>query len=649
MMPLALILSALLTAGASAAPDPTGTVVLAPIQTTRLSPDLASVLPGLLAAAIESGARYQVLLPQDPQHGAPAVPGSWRLEVRVTGKGPWRLEARAARDREGGSTDRVKAKKQPFHSRADLSLAVDAVAAALVSGMSAAGPPVEGEGGTVPLSRELSASDEAVDAYLKALSALRGGDASESLALLDRALQSDPDFRLAAAERTWTLWSSDSLFPAISGPGPGGGPAATTDDQPRSLVSVVGRAMGQLRAGDAPHAIQAGELLHQRSPALKWGHAPRGLSLAAMGRLSESADDWVAVAAADPADPRGVLWLAAARMAAGEFIPAAEGFASVRASWPGLLRLYVLEAEARARGRDTEGARKALEAMKTWMSGHGIIPHSDETNPDLMLGSVDLLEGHYDAAKRRFTAALETAEKEKLPSAATDTLHLAVLRLQRDSVVSSDPLKRQREFEDNYAALEHWEESLSPEERAAQRTRFLRLRGMVQLKEGNTVETWKTVEAIRALSDTPGYSEFDDAILSAATMLKEGDEKGCVGQLERAARSSNRTVDLIYLGQMQLRTGESEKARATFDQAEDRLMHFRPAPGGGAEDLVITQPHFAARVPIFLYSRAALAFETGRGQESRYYFSRLLKYYQTPDQRVKALAEEARDRGAVPE
>ena len=54
-------------------------------------------------------------------------------------------------------------------------------------------------------------------------------------------------------------------------------------------------------------------------------------------------------------------------------------------------------------------------------------------------------------------------------------------------------------------------------------------------------------------------------------------------------------------------------------------------------------------MPIFLYSRAALAYETGRSQESRYYFSRLLKYYRTPDDRVKALAEEAAQRGAKPE
>ena len=172
---------------------------------------------------------------------------------------------------------------------------------------------------------------------------------------------------------------------------------------------------------------------------------------------------------------------------------------------------------------------------------------------------------------------------------------------------------------------------------------------MIQLKEGNTVEAWKTVQAIRALSASEGYSEFDDAVLTAATMLKEGDLMGCVKELGRAADASDRTVDLIYLGQMQLRVGQKEEARATFDEAEERLTHYRPAPQGGEEDLILTDPHLAARVPIFLYSRASLAFETGRSEESRYYFGRLLKFYRTPDERVKALAQEAADRGAKPE
>jgi len=632
-------------------PDPPGqsrTIALSSVDTGRLTPDLAAVLPGLLTAALESGGIYRVVQPDGTGAEAHATPVAWRLELTVSGKGPWRLAARATRVGEGGAAGRVRTKKHPFASRADLVPAIDTVAAALEAGMTAADPAPEGGGGTVPLHQELSASDEAVDAYLGALTAFRSGDVPRGIGLLDEALSRDPGFTLAEAERLWARSCVDASFPSPRLQ-PAGGGARAAQAATHSRTSEVRRALDDLAAGDPARAMQPGEMLRRRSPQAKWGRVVRGLSLAALGRLSESVEDWEAVAAADAGDPRATMWLAAARMANGDYAQAAEGFAQARTVWPDPLRLYTLEAESRARARDTDGARRVIEAMRAFMTDRGIASTADDLNPDLMLGSVELLEGHYEAALRIFKEALDTLEAAGAPTSATDTLHQTVIELQRDSVLSSDPLKRQREFDDTRAALERWEKSLPAGERAEHPTRFLRLQGMIEVKEGNTVAAWKTIAAIRSMSESEGYSEFDEAYLTGATMLKEGDEKGCVEAMERAAKARGRIVDLIDLGRMQHRARMMDEARTTFDKAEEGLARYAPAVGGARESLVLTDPHLAAMVPVFYYARAALAYQTGLARESRRYFNMLLKYYRTPDDRVKVMAQEALDRGAKPE
>jgi len=632
-------------------PDPPGqsrTIALSSVDTSRLTPDLAAVLPGLVTAALESGGVYRVIPPDETGAEAPATPVAWRLEITVSGKGPWRLAARATRVGEGGAGGRVRTKKHPFASRADLVSAIDAVASALEAGMTAADPAPEAAGGTVPLHQALSASDEAVDAYLEALTAFRSEDVPRGIGLLDEALSRDPGFTLAEAERVWARSCVDASFPAPRlQPAEGGSPAAR--ETTHSLITGVRLALDDLAAGDPARAMQPGEVLRRRSPQAKWGRVIRGLSLAALGRLSESVEDWEAVVAADPGDPRGVMWLAAARMANGEYTQAADGFAQARRAWPDPLRLYTLEAESRARARDTDGARKVIVAMKALMTDRGLLSTADDLDPDLMLGSVELLEGHYAAALRIFKEALDKLEADGVPASATDTLHQTVIELQRDSVLSSDPLRRQREFDDTRAALDRWEKSLPAAERAEHPTRFLRLQGMIEVKEGNTVAAWKTIAAIRSMSESEGYSEFDEAYLTGATMLKEGDERGCVEAMERAAKARGRIVDLIDLGRMQLRARMMDEARATFDKAEEGLVRYTPAVGEARESLVLTDPHLAAMVPVFYYARAALAYQTGLAKESRHYFNMLLKYYRTPDDRVKVMAQEALERGAKPE
>ena len=140
--------------------------------------------------------------------------------------------------------------------------------------------------------------------------------------------------------------------------------------------------------------------------------------------------------------------------------------------------------------------------------------------------------------------------------------------------------------------------------------------------------------------------------------MKEDDLPGALSHFERAAKARGIFVDLMDLGQAQLGQLKYEDARANLEAIEKGLSIYAPSGSSRAatiaavekhDDLILADPHLAAMMPIYQYLRARLAFETGKGDESRRYFNRMLKYLRNPDEQFMSMVKEALGRGAKPE
>jgi len=403
-----------------------------------------------------------------------------------------------------------------------------------------------------------------------------------------------------------------------------------------------------LLEGDAEAALKAADRFKAAAPQIPWARVTRAMTLSRLGRHAEALADWTAAAQAQPDDPRTSMWLGLARMATGDMKGSEEAFGRARAGWPDLLRAYTLQAEAHARLRDTAAARLILTEMKSHMDVRGIVPSSDDLNPALMLGSVELLEGNFTGGLKLFEEAAGVLEKAGVTGPPTYTVLTTIVEMRRDLVVSTDPLIRARQLDETNQALDRYEAALVPEDRAVP-LELMRLKGLVGLKENKTVDAWRIIDEIKSHAGTPGYLEYYEAYLSAATLLKEGDIPGSAAQFERAAISRDRIVDLIDAAQTQAHLRRFQEARKTFDRIEGKLSRYDSAVGSDAAELVLAEPHLAALVPFYHYGRARLAFETGDATESRKHFNRMLKYLQHPDESLKLMVREAYDRGATPE
>ncbi len=615
--------------------DPACVVALSHVEKGSLDSGLVAALHGLLESALASGEGYRVTT-QESQ-------AAWRLTLAVSGKGPWRLTARSEPAAQARGAARIT-EKVSFASRDEMTRAMDQLATSLVAGWRAASPQAACGGAPVPLESSLSPSSAAVDGYLLALDKLHSGDVDGAAHLLDDALATDPVFPLAAAERIYidlTLGkpTRDNWTAALT---PTGGALASP------LGGDIASVLDPLLSGKAEAALKAAEGFRAAAPQLPWTRVLRAMALSRLRRHAEALPDWTAAAQAQPDDPRTSMWLGLARMAMGDLKGSAEAFGRARAGWPDLLRAYTLQAEAQARLRDPAAARSILAEMRAYMDAHGIVPSSDDLNPALMLGSVELLEGNSTGGLKLFEEEAGALEKAGVTGRPAYTLLTTIVEMRRDLVVSTDPLIRARQLEETNKALDRYEAALTPEDRASP-FELLRLKGLVGLKENKTVDAWKIIDEMKSHAAAPGYSEYYEAYLSAATLLKEGDIPGCAAQFERAAKSRDRIVDLMDAAETQAHLRRFEESRKTFDRIENKLSRYDPATGSGASELVLAEPHLAALVPLFHYGRARLAFETGDAAESRKHFNRMLKYLQHPDESLVPMVEEAHDRGATPE
>jgi tetratricopeptide (TPR) repeat protein len=633
-------------AGQAGAPPPSSdvrTICLSPPETGKLDPALAAVLPGLVAAALESGGRYQVTRARE---GA-----GWILDLRVSGRGPWQIAARITPAAEAVAGSRVKIGKIGFAGRDDLTRAVDDLTAQLDAQWSATDPSAGAGEHPVPLARALSPSTAAVDAYLKARSALRSSDASVSPALLDQALAADPSFVLAAAHRARLHLASGEIAEARAvvdkmrqGRGTAGSPLS---DEISTCLALVLR-------GPVDRALDQADAMIERSPQVIWARTLRALALGGLGRHSEAVPEWMQVVMAQPDDPASRALLGYARMAMGDFLPAAEDLARARQIWPSNLILYTLQAECLARLRDTGGARAAISAMRDFFAAHDLVVSADALNPFLLLGSVDLLEGKFAHALKQFEEAADMKSKSGASVGPTDSLLQTIVEMRRDLVSSRDKVTRSLQIEDAKKALDRYEGSLLAGERKSRELELQRLMGLIMVKEHDTVAAWKQVDQMRSRAGEPNYSAYDEAYLSAATARMEDDLEGVLTHFERAAEARGMLVDFMDLGQIQLVLRKYTEARASLERIEQDLASYAPAQAGGQaraehSDLILADPHIAAMWPLYQYVRARLAYETGNATESRRYFDRLLKYFQKPDEEFKAIVTEALDRGASPE
>lgn len=619
-------------AAADAVPQ---TVSWGTIAATSLPEPLGKSLEGLLAASFESTAVVRVVA--DP------AAADLALVITVKGKGPWQISAKGtAKSTEGSKPRKISARKVSFVDRGSLTQAVDTFVAELHSRwMAQAGATPS------PLAVALSPSDEAVDSYLKALGALRSGDVPSARAGLDAALGRDPGFALAAAE---------SAYLSIA-----------EGKQPAALDAL--RSAGRARTAGSPLAVKAwgglsalldveflmsgrGTGVVTGGGATKWDAVLSGLSsIVREDTLAGATAAWARAVESDPSDPRALHFQGVALMAIGEFKQAADSFEKAIELWPASLGSRVLKAECHARIRQTDQARETLEAMKSWMAGAGMKPAGDTTNPDLMLGSVELLEGHYDAALGVFEKSLEALIAQGADTGTTGTLYRTIAQMRRDVLASADPLERDRQMEKARAALEHYENALTQEERSARSNEILMLRGLISARAGDTVEAWKTVEQMTddpVLSGAPGFTR---EWLAGSIMLKEGDVSGAVGRFEKVASMEDRVEDWIVLGQLQIQTKEYDKAAASLQRAEKGLLTFRmPWPPTLEEsELLLTDPYRAAMTPTYHYHRAHLAYLTGDAVLSRSHFNKMLGYYKQADRRVHGMVQEAWGRGAHPE
>ncbi|HZI94301.1 MAG TPA: hypothetical protein VFE84_08660 [Patescibacteria group bacterium] len=638
-------LVALLAMAPASPPPPSQPNVLAMrpdgVDAARLDPPLRDSLTGLVAVALESGDGYEVTAVRE---GA-----SWELKLTVVGKGPWRLSAQLDPIAPGASSRRISTKKHPFTGRGDLVGAVDALVAELDGGIrSQAGQPAAAPDAPAPLARVLSSSSSAVDAYLEGLSLSRSANTGRARESYGKALALDPSFCLAAVDSAYLDITSGSAASARSLMEK----TTARGKCPTASIESVARGFEMLSRGDTEGAVTSAARILERAPHSRRGHLLHALALSTGGRARETVDEWRALVGAEPSDAAGQMWLGLVLMMTGDFPAAADAFGKARAGWPELLRAYTLQAEAQARRGEPALARAALTDMKSFMTARGIVPDDDQRNPDLMLGAVELLEGHTVAALRKFEAALDTLEKAGAKADVVDTLHNAVIEMRRDLIVSNDPVKRRREISDAREAINRYEASQTEEHRRTSPWELLRLRGLISVREGKTVDAWKTVDEIKSHSREPGYSEYYEAYLTAAILLKEGDDKGSAAQFERAAKARGKIVDLIDLAQMQGDIRSYADSRATYEEISRRLDQYDPTPGpdpGPMGELVVIDPHLSAMIPIYHYTWGRLAFETNEPAESRRHFNRLLKYLKDPDAELMPLVKEAYGRGATPE
>ena len=621
----------------AAPPSFTAVTVLAigTVDAGTLDAPMRDLIPILMKAALESNDGYDV---SPSRQGA-----SQELDLSVAGRGPWRLSARLEGMGEAGRGERYSSKKHAFTDRESLTFAVDALASEINMRLRPGG-----ENAPLPVAQALSGSTKAVDAYAGAVKALRSGDASAAGVGLDAALASDRSFCLAAAERMLLdLTAEEAGSARRTGQAARGSGACRS---PRAEAAM--HAFELLAGGDAAGALGVSETMLARNAASPLARTIHGMALVATGRAGESRDDWKQVTMLDPDDPRGQWWLGASLMASGDFPGAAEAFGRVNKAWPKQLKAWTLRAEAQARMREPGQARETLAGMKAFMTSQHVPIDADERNPDLMLGSVDLLEGHTVAALKRFEASLDSLEKEGAPPEVVDTLHNAVIEMRRDLIISKDPVVRRRQIDDTLEAIDRYQSSQTPEHRLANPWELARLRGLISIRQGSTVDAWKIVDEIKSHAGEPGYSEYYEAYLSAAILLKEGDETGSAAQFERAAKARDRIVDWIDVAQMQGNIRKYDASEATFTEIARRLERYDLSAADETlhpQELILVDPHLAAMVPIYHYTWARLAFETNKPAESRRQFNHMLKYLKDPDEELVPLVKEAYGRGATPE
>jgi len=619
-------------AAAAAEEARAATVGWGPIAAPALPGDLSRSLQGLLAASLESTGTIRAV--PDP------AAADLSLVIEVKGRGPWSLRAQGVvRAAPGGKPRKVSARKVTFADRAGLATAVDALAADLCARWL-------GEGGTgpAPLSAALSASDEAVDSYLAALEALHGTDVPAARSGLDDALARDPGFALAAVESAYLSIAEGNHAAALAALRAAGrvrGPGSP-------LAAKAWGGMSTLL--DVEYVMSGRGLVLVPGGPTKWDAVLAGLAGLARAEGSGFAGALRRAAEFDPGDPRTQHFLGIALMKDGEFSQAAEAFGRAVDAWPSSAGSRVLKAESHARARQTDAARETLEAMKAWMADNGMKPAGDASNPSLMLGSVELLEGHYDAALDLFETALEAQLAEVAPMAATATLYRTVAQMRRDVIVSPDPLERDRQMEKARAALARYEEALSPEQRRERANELLMLRGLIDARAGDTVEAWKIVER---MTGEEGEDEpvFEKEWLAGSIMLKEGDISGAVEKFAKVSALQGHVEDWIVLGQLQIQTRQYDEAAASLANAGQWLQTWRAPwpPALDAGDLVLTDPYRAAMVPTYYYHRARLAYLTGDPETSRRHFNMMLGYYKQADSRVHGMVSEAWGRGATPE
>ena len=628
----AFILLGALCGGGALAADPVPTIGWGDIVAVSLPEPLETSLDRLLTAALESTASVGVV--KDPMDADLA------LAIEVKGRGPWQIRTQGTvKAAEGGKPRKLSTRKVSFADRAGLSAAVDALAADLHARWLGESSPAP-----TPLAAALSPSDEAVDSFLLALDALASGDVPAARAGLEKALALDPGFALAAAESAYLSIADGDQAASLT--------ALRGVDRVRQPASpLAAKAWGGLRMVLDVEYLMAGRGAVGGRGATKWDAVLAGLGTLLREEPAGVVEAWALAVERDPQDPRSLQFLGIARMAIGEFGPAADAFGQAIALWPGSMTSRVLKAECHARIRQTAAARETLEAMKSWMAGAGVKPRSDATNPDLMLGSVELLEGHYDAALQVFETSLEALAAEGEEIEATATLLKTVAQMRRDVVPSGDPLERDRQMEKAHTALSRYEEALSAEERSARRNEILMLRGLVSTRAGDTVEAWKTVEQMTDAPVLDGEEGFEKVWLSGSVMLKEGDLAGAVSEFAKAASLENRVEDWIVLGQLQIQSKLFDDATASLAKAEEGLLTYRtPWPANLEEsELLLTDPYRAAMVPTYHYHRARLAYLTGDPNLSRHHFNMMLGYYKQADRRVSGMVKEALGRGARPE
>lgn len=586
-------------ATAGAPQPPTLRHILITVDDGGSGPELGSVARGLIGAALELGEGYQVTDGEDR--------AAWKVEVTLGGGGPWRLRVRAVPMTETG--DRVTF-KDAFGSRGELAGAIDRAVAELHRAWTrqAGAPPA--------LAPYLSASDEAIDRYLEGLAALRAARFSEAEALLSGALDADPGFDLASAE----------------------------------LIALRSTA----RAGAAVDLPQEGESgappgrIIEAAPRPVMGHLLEGISLSREGRFEEAVEPLGRAAASRPDDPRVLYWRGCALMAAGDMEGAASALARARERWPGLLRAYALEAESRVRLRDMEEARAVLKAMAGIVAEKGIMPEDSALHPGLMLGSMELLAGRFSDALQKYE---EEARKMQGVGHHGETLHMlrtSIAEMQRDLVRDGASMTRERRIEIAWEALREYKEAVPEDVRAARPWEALRLEGLNHLKEGNTIEAWRLIEEIKAFAGMPGYDDYCEAYLTAATMLKEGDVKGSAEQFKRAAAARSHLADIMDVVMTQKQVKNLDEAVRRLEEFERRLSRYDPSDPE-YDDLILTDAHLAALVPMYHYTWARLAFETGKPDLSRRHFSYMLGYLQEPDENLMPLVKEAYGRGATPQ